>query len=282
MVKTNSSLLFVGPLVPLRSCDVASTNDGVMAVRQSWKMVATGGFRGRVRGFLRGAMRPPMGNRGGAGVRNGSGGQSGDGGAGGSGTRRSGQAGDAPGDKSAGLFGSIWAAYIAALESQPILTKALTSLVGFTLGDILAQKLLGSKDAAFDLRRLARMASFGFLIHGPVGHFFYGALDRAIPGTEAWKVVSKVAIDQVAWAPIFTVVFLSYIGALEGKSKKEIQDKVKNDTWAGVTGSWKVWPVVHAINFRFIPTQQRMLYINTIQVAYNVFLSFLGNRSKAE
>ena len=33
-----------------------------------------------------------------------------------------------------------------------------------------------------------------------------------------------------------------------------------------VTGSWKVWPLAHAINFRFIPSSQRVLYINTIQV----------------
>ena len=33
-----------------------------------------------------------------------------------------------------------------------------------------------------------------------------------------------------------------------------------------VTGSWKVWPIAHAINFRFIPSSQRVLYINTIQV----------------
>lgn len=30
--------------------------------------------------------------------------------------------------------------------------------------------------------------SFGFLIHGPTGHFFYGFLDRQIPGT-AMKTV---------------------------------------------------------------------------------------------
>lgn len=33
-----------------------------------------------------------------------------------------------------------------------------------------------------------------------------------------------------------------------------------------VKGSWTVWPVAHAINFRFIPNSQRLLYINTVQV----------------
>ena len=45
-----------------------------------------------------------------------------------------------------------------------------------------------------------------------------------------------------------------------------------------VFGSWKVWPLAHAINFRFIPSSQRVLYINTIQIGYNCFLSLISNR----
>ena len=28
----------------------------------------------------------------------------------------------------------------------------------------------------------------------------------------------------------------------------------------------------------FVPPAQRLLYINTIQIGYNIFLSFLGNK----
>ena len=45
-----------------------------------------------------------------------------------------------------------------------------------------------------------------------------------------------------------------------------------------VKGSWTVWPVAHAVNFRFIPTSQRLLYINTIQIFYNCFLSIISQR----
>ena len=45
-----------------------------------------------------------------------------------------------------------------------------------------------------------------------------------------------------------------------------------------VVGSWKVWPLAHTINFRFIPSNQRVLYINTIQIGYNCFLSLISNR----
>lgn len=88
-----------------------------------------------------------------------------------------------------------WAAYNRLLTKQPMFTKALTSLTGFTLGDFLAQtvrlsccphvlpfaQLLMSlflvalshqyveKVEPYDLMRTARLGSFGLLVHGPTG-----------------------------------------------------------------------------------------------------------------
>lgn len=42
--------------------------------------------------------------------------------------------------------------------------------------------------------------SFGALVHGPTGHYFYGALDAKLPGTKPMTVAAKVAIDQVRYS----------------------------------------------------------------------------------
>lgn len=42
--------------------------------------------------------------------------------------------------------------------------------------------------------------SFGALVHGPTGHYFYGMLDSKLPGTKPMTVATKVAIDQVGVA----------------------------------------------------------------------------------
>ena len=52
----------------------------------------------------------------------------------------------------------------------------------------------------------------------------------------------------------------------------------RSDLMTAVTGSWVVWVPAHTVNFAFIPPSQRLLYINTIQIGYNIFLSFLGNK----
>jgi len=174
---------------------------------------------------------------------------------------------------------SLWKGYETFLDEQPLLAKALTSLVGFCIGDILAQKFIQKTDP-FDWFRLFRLASFGFLIHGTTSHYFYGFLDRKIPGTDAKTVFTKVFIDQVMWNPIFGVMFFGYVAMLEAKGFAYVVDKVQNELLTQVFGSWKVWPLAHTINFRFIPSSQRVLYINTIQIGYNCFLSLISNREK--
>ncbi|CAM9659511.1 unnamed protein product [Pylaiella littoralis] len=175
-----------------------------------------------------------------------------------------------------GGAGGAWDAYNGALADKPILVKACTSLVGFSIGDFLAQK--GTSKGKFSYERLARMAAFGFLFHGTISHFFYNALDEALPGTAAMTVIQKVVIDQVFWAPIFTLIFFTWIGITSGNTPNEIVNKVKSDLIQGVVGSWTVWPLAHTINFKFVPTEQRLLYINSIQIFYNVFLSIIGSK----
>ena len=63
-----------------------------------------------------------------------------------------------------------------------------------------------------------------------------------------------------------------------GKSMDAYVQKIKQDLKTAVMGSWAVWVPAHTVNFAFIPPAQRLLYINTIQIGYNIFLSFLGNK----
>mmetsp|Transcript_13640 Transcript_13640/g.20056 ORF Transcript_13640/g.20056 Transcript_13640/m.20056 type:complete len:237 (-) Transcript_13640:346-1056(-) len=177
----------------------------------------------------------------------------------------------------AGVFSGIWDSYMTNLEENPILTKACTSFVGFSVGDVLAQKFIAT-EGDFDYKRLARLATFGFTIHGTIGHFWYNWLDEVLAGTSPQVVVAKVFIDQVLWNPVFGVLFFTYLGLTQGDGFDKIIQKIKNDLFTTVKGSWTVWPLAHLINFRFVPTEQRMLYINSIQICYNVFLSFIGSK----
>ena len=60
----------------------------------------------------------------------------------------------------------FWRFYNNALEHHPVATKSATSFVGFLLGDVLAQIIVG---ADFDVARTLRLVLFGMFMDGPVG-----------------------------------------------------------------------------------------------------------------
>jgi len=169
-----------------------------------------------------------------------------------------------------------WAAYNDALDKKPLITKALTSLVGWALGDVLAQVFITG--GPFDMKRFITLSVFGLIYHGPSGHYFYNWLDKQIEGSDGKAVAAKVAFDQLIWCPIFMTVFFTYLGLCNGDSFAAIGDKIKSDLFTACQGSWKVWPIVHAVNFKFISTKHRLIFINTVQVAFNMFLSLIGSK----
>ena len=130
----------------------------------------------------------------------------------------------------------------------------------------------------FDMKRFITLSAFGFLYHGPSGHYFYNWLDNLIPGSDGKAVASKVAFDQIVWCPVFMTVFFTYLGLVNGDSFATIGTKIKNDLFSAMQGSWKVWPIVHAVNFKFISTKHRLVFINGVQVAFNMFLSLIGSK----
>lgn len=109
------------------------------------------------------------------------------------------------------LKSTVWNRYITALKFRPIYTKCLSSMLGFMIGDLLAQKLFftvvphivfhGSIDnivsltnykEPFNIYRLLRMGALGLFVHGPTGHVFYRLLEKKFPGTKPSVVTKKV------------------------------------------------------------------------------------------
>ena len=175
-------------------------------------------------------------------------------------------------------------AYNAALVKHPVATKALTSLIGFAVGDRIAQSFVGG--GHFDFFRCMRLSLYGLLIDGPVGHYFYQLLDRNICPEDpksTRSVLLKTAIDQLIWAPVMTVVFLAFLTALEGKPSS-IWSVVQAKLGPIYLANLSVWPLWHLINFRYVAPEQRILFNNLVAVAWTTYLSWScgsGNGSPA-
>lgn len=174
----------------------------------------------------------------------------------------------------ANLFQSFWQGYNELLAEKPILVKSLTSLVGFMLGDIVSQTIVGDPYSGV---RTLHLMMFGTVMDGPCGHLWYTTLDKNIfprEPTSTKAILAKTAMDQLIWCPIITVGFFMFIRTVEGHPE-QIIPTIQAEMVSTVVASYALWPLAHLINFRFVPSQQRILYINAVQILWTAYLSNL-------
>ncbi|CAN1320076.1 PXMP2/4 family protein 2 [Linum perenne] len=193
----------------------------------------------------------------------------------------------------------IWGWYSHCLSSHPLKTQIISSGVLWGLGDIGAQYVTHStaiknlvwqdKEAAFKInwKRVAITSAFGFGFVGPVGHFWYENLDKLITmrlklaPKSARFVAAKVAADGIIFGPLDLLVFFSYMGFSTGKSAAQVKEDVKRDFLPSLILEGGIWPIVQVANFRYVPVQYQLLYVNLFCLIDSAFLSWVDQQKDA-
>ena len=60
---------------------------------------------------------------------------------------------------------------------------------------------------------------------------------------------------------------------LEGSSPAE---KLNHSYFAALKMNYLIWPAVQLVNFRFVPLQHRLMFVNVIAIGWNSYLSWLN------
>mmetsp|Transcript_29130 Transcript_29130/g.40996 ORF Transcript_29130/g.40996 Transcript_29130/m.40996 type:complete len:182 (-) Transcript_29130:52-597(-) len=177
------------------------------------------------------------------------------------------------------LVRTFWKPYLNALENYPLITKAGTAGTLLAGGDIIAQTVISpSQPFSYDVARTARMASVGLFLTGPMMHFWYKILDKTVTAKGLPGVVGKIVLDQSIFAPCIVSVFFISNGFFQGRSANEITSQLKRDMWPTMKYNWTVWPAAMAINFAFVPQNLRVLYVSSVALVWNTYLSLVGNK----
>ena len=195
--------------------------------------------------------------------------------------------------------------------TRPVLTKSLTSSLMLGASDIVCQKLVPSPHDApgggLDVQRAARMASWGLLVNGPIGHLWYLGLERMVRVQGALAIAAKVAIDQLVWTPPLTALFFTYEGCLQGETLDEAKGCAAEKLWPTLKANWvvrrprqssfcdvnhrrstiplsrawQVWPVVHLCTFSVVPLNYRVLWVNCANFVWSGFLSMQAHSGES-
>ena len=189
------------------------------------------------------------------------------------------------------------AAYLALLEDPQtaLATKAVTAGVIIGAGDAAAQLVEGSQrqgdgesddgEGGFDPGALRALGLLGLVLQAPWNHFYYMALDGAIPPTpEPFTTTTavKVAIDQFVQAPIFTAIIFVFFAVIEGRGLDAARRQISDELGQVLVKNWAVFLPATFINLAFLPNELRVLFLNAVFFFWVIYLSLTREREAGE
>lgn len=214
-----------------------------------------------------------------------------------------------PNMESAALHGA-WDWYKLQLSARPLRTQIITSGILWAAGDVLAQGLsfcsqqhhhphlqrshlnhnhnrFDSDAFSVDWKRVLTLSVFGAAFVAPVGHLWYERLDYVVSKhlnlrTGSFRfIVVKLVADTLIYGPLHLLAFLTYMGIASRKNLEDVKGILKREFIPAFVTEGSVWPFVQAVNFRFVPVQHQLLYVNGFCLIDSVFLSWFKHQEDA-
>ncbi|KDP24169.1 hypothetical protein JCGZ_25826 [Jatropha curcas] len=170
-----------------------------------------------------------------------------------------------------------WIAYEQALKTNPVLAKMAISGIVYSIGDWIAQCYEGKPIFEFDRTRMFRSGLVGFTLHGSLSHYYYQFCEALFPFEDWWVVPAKVAFDQTVWSAIWNSIYFTVLGFLRFESPANIFSELTATFWPMLTAGWKLWPFAHLITYGVIPVEQRLLWVDCVELIWVTILSTYSN-----
>eukprot|EP00850_Spirogloea_muscicola_P021662 SM000257S08646 [mRNA] locus=s257:8966:10622:- [translate_table: standard] len=141
---------------------------------------------------------------------------------------------------------------------------------------------IGAEDEKrrLDVVRVFKTSLFGAGFVGPAGHLWYEGLDAFVrcrlalrPGSARF-VAAKLVADTAFFGPLHLLAFFTYMGLADGHSLRQVKEDVARDFLPAFMTEGAVWPFVQAANFRFVPVEHQLLFVNCVCLLDSAFLSW--------
>ncbi|XP_043650998.1 mpv17-like protein 2 [Drosophila teissieri] len=156
-----------------------------------------------------------------------------------------------------------------------LLTNTVGSGLLVAIGDAVAQQYeeFGEKKD-FDYSRSGCMMITGLVI-GPVQHSFYLLLDRLLSDTGRWGVRHKILADQLIMSPTYIFLFFYVSSLLGGRTFAECNGELVEKFLYTWMLDCCFWPGLQYLNFRFLKSLYRVIFVNVANCVYVVLLSHI-------
>lgn len=103
---------------------------------------------------------------------------------------------------------------------------------------------------------------------------WYGILNKYIGSQGKAVAIKKVIVDQLLFAPTFLGIFISTLGALEGKKFENIKSDLTKNYPDILKANYSIWPAVQIVNFYVVPLKYQVLCVQSVALFWNTYVSW--------
>lgn len=172
------------------------------------------------------------------------------------------------------------------LVKKPIITKAVSGVILFGLGDYMCQQMelkVLKKPGKIEYVRIFKTAAFGIVV-APYLHLqFCKIIPWLFPKDNfKSKVLSTLYAISISDG-LFNLsffIFMAFSNKTKEEKKSDLVNDIKNKFIPVQINSMKVWSVLTGINISFVPVPYRVLYDNFFCIFWNMYLSYVEYNTK--
>ncbi|OJJ50008.1 hypothetical protein ASPZODRAFT_128596 [Penicilliopsis zonata CBS 506.65] len=174
---------------------------------------------------------------------------------------------------------------------RPYTTQLSSSFVIFLFGDLSAQLFFpqpadsNSEEgefAPYDPWRTGRHLVIGVVSSIPQYKWFM-FLHRNFNYTSKFRsILTKVAVQQAVFTPVFNTYFFGMQSLLAGGTIPETIERLKKALPVSISNSVKLWPIVTAFSFMYVPPEFRSVFSGIVAVGWQTYLSWLNQKAAQE
>lgn len=187
-------------------------------------------------------------------------------------------------------------AYDRVQQSRPYTTQLVSSTVIYFLGDLSAQLVnpppataansasgMETTPSTYDPLRSLRAIAVGVIFSIPSYRWFLWVSSHFnYAGAPLRSLAAKVAVQQLAFAPVFNSYFFGMQSLLAGDGFEGAARRIVHAVPQSWVASCKFWPVVTAFVFAFVKPRHRSVFAGLVAIGWQTYLGLLNQRAAKE
>ncbi|OBT72775.1 hypothetical protein VF21_08643 [Pseudogymnoascus sp. 05NY08] len=166
-----------------------------------------------------------------------------------------------------------------AQRARPWTTQFISTLIVYFLGDLSAQRIRGGD---YESERAGRALVIGAGAAIPSYTWFVYLGNCFNYTSPILSLLTKVVVNQLAFTPLFNTYFFGMQALLSHppslSSLEHAVEHVKRTVPTSFINSCKLWPLVTAFSFTFLPPDFRNIFGGVVAIGWQAYLSFLNRK----